>query len=732
VNKRRVPLCAAVSLLASWAVASVDAAPVRVFQAQSAAAFANGTFAGVGLDPTGSLFLTGQVVRVAALPEPFLLSACRSREGWIVGTGNAGRVLRVGRDGVVATLFETAEPEVFALLCESDGTVYAGTSPRGKVYRIPPDGKGEIWFDPKEEYIWALERASGNSAAALLVATGTQGRLFRVTARGQGEVLYDAEDTHLRALRVLADGRVLLGSAGEGLILELDQRGQVRTLFDATQPEIVGFAVAPDGTAYAAALDSEAGLAISPPEPPRDTGAKPPNAAVGAQPAPTPVVTVETGDTSRAAGKGPRSEVLRIGPQGAVENLWSFNDDTVYSLLWHDDRLWVGTGLEGRVFQWIESRMVLQRDLDERQVMALLADETGPVFATTNGAALYRTSGGGRGEERRGTYTSAALDAGQISRFGTLRWRGETAAEADVLFSLRSGMSAEPDRTWSAWTPARAGRELALSGVPTGRYLQWRAEMKSSGSQVPRITNAEISYRQENLRPRITRFGPLEPGEILVPVNFNPANQAYEPAHPNRDGIFASLDPAPMLPDELRLKTIWKKGSRTLRWEASDPNNDELRYELWFRPEASEPWMSMREDLEETFWSFDEHSLPDGVYRFRLQVSDREANLAGDEKTVEQISEPVLVDSSAPALRAWRHDNGQVRVEVEDRWNPLVEAVVSVDGKAWEPARPADGLLDSRRETFTIAAPAGTQLLMLRVTDAAFNLVTFDLLRGAP
>lgn len=754
-------LLAAALVAAAWASAG-QAAEVKVFRAQSAAAFGSGTFDGVGLDPLGSLLLAGRAERVAALPEPFLLSACRQRDGWVVGTGNAGRVLRVGRDGVVATLFETAEPEVLAVLCEPDGTVYAGSSPRGKVYRQAPGGKAEVWFDPHEEYIWALERATSSAGGPVLVATGTQGRLYRVTGRDSGDLLYDAEDTHLRAMRVLPDGRVLLGTAGEGLILLFDPsgpsgpsgpsapsdpkradgaqgpRGQARTLYDATQPEIVGFALAPDGTAYAAALDSEAGLAVPPPEPSKEAqaAAQAAAASAAAQPPPAPVVSVEAGEPPRASGKGPRSEALRIAPDGAVESIWSFPEDTVYSLLWHQDRLWVGTGLEGRVFSWIDSRMVLQGDLDERQVMALLPDEPGPAFATTNGAAIYRTAGtagaSGRAGERHGTYTSAALDAGQIARFGAFRWRGETAAADRIQFSFRSGLSSEPDRTWTEWTPARSGREIALGQVPPGRYLQWRAELSASGAGNPRITNAEISYRQTNLRPRISRFGALEPGEILVPTNFNPANQAYEPAHPNRDGIFTSLEPAAMLPDEVRLKTIWKKGSRTLRWEANDPNGDQLRYALWFRQETQSEWLPMSEDLKDSFWSFDEHSLPDGVYRFRLQASDREANLGEPALEAEQVSEPVVVDSSPAALRALRRDGGAVRVEIEDRLNPLLEAVVSVDGGKWEPALPADGLLDSRAEVFSVAAPAGTKLLLLRVTDAAFNLLTFDLLRDGP
>ena len=67
---------------------------------------------------------------------------------------------------------------------------------------------------------------------------------------------------------------------------------------------------------------------------------------------------------SRPSGfKGPRSEVLRISPEGAVESLLRFEEETVYALLWQRDRLWVGTGLEGKLYSVKERRPVLEEDV---------------------------------------------------------------------------------------------------------------------------------------------------------------------------------------------------------------------------------------------------------------------------------------------------------------------------------------------------------------------------------
>jgi hypothetical protein len=53
--------------------------------------------------------------------------------------------------------------------------------------------------------------------------------------------------------------------------------------------------------------------------------------------------------------------------------------------------------------------------------------------------------------------------------------------------------------------------------------------------------------------------------------------------------------------------------------------------------------------------------------------------------------------------------------------------VFSVDGAEGRPAPAADGLLDGRGETLRVAPEEPGRFLLLRLTDAAFNVVTYDL-----
>ncbi len=720
-------LLTALALVASG-VGPLGATETKIFETQSAAGFLAGTLDGVAVDPVGRLVPAPRVDRVASLAEPFVFALAPrggGSQGWIVGTGNSGKVLSVDAKGKINELLTTAEPSIFAVWVDPDGTAFVGSSPNGKVYRIAADGRSEVWFDPQQVYIWRIARATDGS---LWVATGTDGKLFRVTGKNEGTVVLDTEDAHIRSLLPLPNGEFLVGTAGgpsgRGLVLRVGKGGSVRAIYDATQPEVAALALAPDGTIYAALIASEASLI----DEAKGNAAAKPEARAGEG---SVVVTVEgEAPTAQVGGKerGPRSELVALTLDGEFESLWTSNDETLYDLLWLDG-LWVATGQEGKLYRLRSQRLQLEYDAVDRQLAALApplaADRArgfGPTIASSNGSAISTVSSAPRAT---GTYTSTPFDAGGISRFGVFRWRGEAPKGSKVTYSFRSGVSAIPDRTWSDWTAGKNGREIALE-VPAARYVQWRAQLEGE----PQIDGIELTYRQQNLRPKIEAFGALTPGQILVPANFNPGNQVYEPTHPNRDGIFTTLSPSSERDDSGRLKPLWKLGTRTLRWKANDPNGDTLRYRLSFRPAAKDgAWLPLADDLEDDHYSFDIAVLPDGEFRFRLEALDEKANAPGEGMIADEVSEVVVVDHSVPVLGRVERKGDRLEVEISDAWSPLREVNVSVGAKGWQSLRVSDGLLDGQRETVSIPfeKERAGKMVLLRVVDAAYNAVTFDL-----
>ena len=249
-----------------------------------------------------------------------------------------------------------------------------------------------------------------------------------------------------------------------------------------------------------------------------------------------------------------------------------------------------------------------------------------------------------------------------MARFGTLRWRGRAPRGAELAFSFRSGVSSEPDRTWSDWTAPRKPSATArwpLEGVPAGRYVQWRADAQGRRRRAtasPQIDAVELTYRQENLRPKVTSFEVLDPGEILVPAGFNPTTQVFEPVHPNREGIFTTLEEARRRRRSPHQDAV-EEGLPLVAVEGRGPERRRAR----LRPPLPTPgpgaaarattgWLPVVEELDDDHFSFDATALPDGLYRFRLTVSDAGANAPGEGMVGDELSEPVVIDHSPPAL----------------------------------------------------------------------------------
>lgn len=707
------------TLAALMIVGPLSAAPVRIFKADSAESFLRGEASGVAIESGGVLALAPSAERVAALEAPFAYAVVEHAGGWAIGTGNDGQVISVAADGATKVLLDAEESEIFALAVDRDGRLVAGSSPEGRVVRRTADGASEVIFDPEETYIWSL---AFDREGALWVATGDPGRLYRVRPGKEPERVWDGGAGHVRSLLVSDNGDVLFGTAGDARLLRW-RAGKVRTLHDSTLNEVVALAPAADGAVWMAILSSEASFVdLSPRPAPAATG----EGGEGG----TAVVVVDDGGAvgSRPAGaRGPRSELWRLLASGTLERVWSSTDETIFSLLADGDRLWAGTGLGGRLYRFEDDRPRVEREFEAKQVVGLVRGANGPVALTTNVAELWRFSAR---RERQGTFTSPALDALQVARFGVFRWTGDTPPQSSLRAAFRSGFSSEPDETWSEWSEPREGRELSLAGVEPGRFVQYRLELGGTGDGGPRVVSTELSYRQRNVRPAIDSLSVLDPGQILVPAGFNPAEQLFEPASPNRQGIFDTLGPSP--PRDERLKTVWRLGWQTVRWEASDPNGDDLRFRLEVRPEGlADGWLEIVDEHSGTQFSFDTAALPDGLYRFRLTASDEAGNPEpGATLAATRESEAVVVDRTPPALERVARRGRALTIAVYDAASPLRTAEMSLDGGEWQPLRTADGLLDGRREELmTDDLPSGAKLILLRVADAAFNVQTYDLAR---
>ena len=721
----------ALGMLAGAAVSR--AAEVGLFRLDNRDEIVAGETDGTAIGPLGQIELGFAVKKLTSFEEPFLLTAAAlPGGGFLIGTGNEGKVFKVDAAGQVTLLGAAPEGQVFSVLGRRDGTLLAAASPQAKVYRWTAQG-AELVFDAAATYVWALaEDAQGR----LLVATGLPGRIYRIDAAGRAEVLYEGAEPHIRSLLVLPGGDLLFGSAGQGLLMRRHEEGakvELETLYDAAEPEVAALATGPDGRIFAALLASEASqvdLASS-----DAAGAGEKAAAAGTEP------TVVGSRASKATG--PRSVVVEIRDH-EVKKLFELQDETLHGLVFAAGHLWAGTGQEGQLYRYDNEVLVREASFEEKQLVALLPLAGGLAVATTDAAALYLLPGDRRLE---GGFTSKPLDAKDVAAFGLLRAEGRAGQGSSFSFEARSGATEAPDPTWSPWRklPAAANESgsFSLAGISPARYLQVRARLeRTAAAAPPRLDAIELSYRQENRAPRIDKLEVLAPGEILVPAGFNPVTTTFEPWSPNREGIFTSVQ-AEEEKGEGRLKSLYKKGYRTVRWTASDGNGDPLRFTLEVAAVAGAgaevaagDWIAVVGKLDDDHYSFDSAVLPDGLYRFRLRAFDGTERSPGSGLEATRLTEPVQIDHSPPRLLSRsaaqaakggaKGESRRVEVELEDA-SPLREVALSVDGGDWQMLQPADGLLDGRREKVVLELPAAARFVVLRVTDAAFNVLTFPI-----
>jgi hypothetical protein len=705
--------------------ASLGAASVKIWVCDTAAEFSAGEARGVSVASDGTLLLGRVLVKVEGVSEPVLFAAAKGRSGDIfLATGDSGKILRVSSSGKVETEVALSEQEVTALAVGPDGALYAGASPGGKVYRIE-GSKSSLYYDTKARYVWAL----AFDGRALCVGTGLPGEIHRVTGAGKGERVHATTDAHVRALFVDAQGRLWAGTSGSGLVLRMDKAGRVTTLYDSSKPEVTAIAADRSGrvwVAAAAAADAPSGASEPISLPAALPAARAAKAGAPGEDEDKPkaevsisVSSVRLAPPRESSHGGYSSEVLVFEGAELPRSVWTSSDEIVFDLALNPvgDGVLAATGPKGKLYALLPDAWSLARTFDEKQVTIVAGEDV----ATNGSSAIYRPGTG----PAAGEYLSPIKDTARTSRFGAFRWEGEAPPGSKVEFAFRSGESATPDSTWSAWSNWAGGSPALEVQAPDARYLQWKAQMSGSSDASPRVRRTEAAYRNRNATPVVDTLAALEPAEVLARSGSGGSN-VYEASAQDEKGIFTGLEEAR---SEGAPRKLYRKGYRTLQWKATDPDGDTLVCEIEFRPAAGTKWVPLRKDLRETFYAFDATSLPDGQYVFRVTATDAESN-PGDAKAGVRESAPVRIDNTPPSVREAGRSAGQLELEAVDGASPILEAEYSLDAKKWVRIEPRDGLSDSAKESYLIrlAPDARGVYLLVRVTDTSRNVAVASFL----
>jgi hypothetical protein len=713
-----------IALLCLTLVPRLPAASTTVWEMSTYQDFVKGRFEGISLGLDGKLQLSPKLDTLFASEQPAIWSVAQAPDGTLyAATGHRGRLFRVDARGKSSLLWTAEQPEIFAVTLDAKGVVYAATSPDGKIFRIE-DGKAAEYFDPKARYIWSL---AFGADGVLYAGTGDQGKIFRVTAAGQGEVYYDTGQAQVTCLAFDREGRLIAGSEPNGIIYQISAKDHAFVLYDSTLPEIRSIVPAPDGSLYAAALGGSIAKRTSGTGQPATSGqggaapatttttitvsdvnaqsgldVKPkPEAAKPAQPAPAPATPAYSPVVDLTGVE--KSALYKIHTDNTVETLWSSKEENVYDLLANKGNLVFSTDAQGRIYRLSPDRQTtLLWQTNEGQATQLL-EYRGTLLAATGEMGTLLVAG--TTSEPKGSYTSPVHDAGSVAKWGRLTWHGTANGRGRVDFRTRSGNSARPDRTWSDWSAPIADPANALVRSPNARYIQWRAEMQGAAEQEPVLESVTLAYLPQNTPPVVK--------SVNVISQQSAAQAQKTPGQSSATAVYsitvtdtgeAGASTASGTPTQ----NVTRSTSDQLQisWTAEDQDGDRLAYSVYFRGHDEAEWKALRTGIPETSLTLDGDALADGRYLFRVVASDRPSNAGDTFRDGELISSPTLIDHTPPVVTLSNPvRNGQqveITIDAVDATSDLRRCEASRNARPWFPVEAADGVTDSPRERFLL------------------------------
>lgn len=749
MNRTRFSLPVRVSLvitLVAFSLVTAFASKTETWT-RSGKTFRVGTLEGMAIAPDGTLVPGPHEIELVRPPVGVSWCGLLMGKTALVGASDGGGLyeLEIDADGSESAITLDTMPDVFAVARSAKGEIYAATGPSGAIYQLRPDrNQARLVAKLDAVYVWDLVVLADGAIAA---ATGLPATVQRIDPKsGEKRALFESTDDHVRALALGPDGALYAGTSGTGQIVRLDAQGKHFVVYDGARPEVVALAFAKDGALFAAFVGAS-GRAPLVPTPAAKNGAAEKETAdesivVRAQ------VDGNDGDGSAREGDASRStdravlpagggELVRIPGSGEPTVLWSDKSETPLALApWGGDGVLLGTGGPARVW-WFDAKGgegILLALTETRAVTVLDTDASRVLLATSQPPIIrvYDKSAGARTSPAR--YISDVIDAKARATWGAVHAVTARESAARVRVQARAGNTAEPGFGWTEWMdvvaaagpPDSAG---AAGAFPQARYFQVKLEAQGDTA----ITSLHVRYQPVNRPPRVTNVSAQPPGVAWRPMPPPPVASGDEPiVAPTVSG--EAEDAIGKQKRGWRPKKVYEAGALTLTWEASDPDGDDVIYELASCLDTGAPcdsWTVLAAGLAREFHAFDARLLPDGVYRFRVTASDAAANSFGSGATGFAISDPVLVDATAPVITealalAMKDGRAQILVRARDAAGRLARAEVTADpAGTWITLPAADGVIDEQDEEWTTSVPIdGARAFTLRVTDAAGNVTT--------
>ncbi|MGB7599478.1 MAG: hypothetical protein WBM24_04195 [Candidatus Sulfotelmatobacter sp.] len=709
------------NLIGSGLVLTAFAEGTRSWEQSKFEELTKGTATGVAIRSVGSLDLAPTFKSLYATPSTYIWAIAADEAGNVYAAAGApARVYRITPDGKATIIFEPKELQVQALQIGPGGAIYAATAPDGKVYKIERNSDG---------------KKSAKSDSPRPTASDKDSAKIGVDASWSSSVYFEPGTKYIWDLALDKSGNLYVATGDHGEIFRVTPKGEhsvffksdethIRVLaFDAQQNLIAGsdgsgliYRISPAGGGFvlysapkkeitALALDRSGNIYAAAVGEKRNGGGSG-SAGMAA------LLSMASGAPAAGAPQVPGMTITTTPAAPALTGPFPFpgggpsGGSDVYRIApdGSPTRLWTS-----------HEDIVYALAFDAQEHLLAGTGNRGHVFAIT-------------GLDDFSDLLKAA--ASQVTAFAKAPGGAVYAATSNLgkLFVL--GPAPETQGTYEsdvfdAKIFSRWGR-VEFRGVgnvdlyarsgnvdnPDRNWSPWKkinlGTDDETGIPAARYAQWKAVLHSGNPAPTVDSMAlnylPKNVAPVIDDVNVQ-VGVKYQPmprTTGNSLGSDSSSTSGPRF--ETPTPSSHDRDSVGVKWSAHDDNDDQLVYSIYYRGDSQKRWLLLKQDIFDKAYSFDASLLPDGGYTVKVVASDAPSHSPGEALTASKESRRFEVDTTPPRIEnlsaSTEGDLIHVTFRAVDGFSPIKRAEYSIDAGEWNYVEPVGQLSDAKTENY--------------------------------
>lgn len=676
--KTKIHFTVLISTLLLYSISLYGVLP-KSFSSYDKSFFESAFYDGVMLTERSELTLAPKVMKISKLENKHIWKIYYNTNDTLYAavSGDSAQIYKINVTNGDSTLFAQADYDTAftAITVDNMGNVYAASGPEAKIYKY--DSEGNLLWETQvgDTYVWDMEfDENGN----LYVATGGENaKILSVSESGVIEEIITTEEVHAITLYYnKLDKMFYVGTAGRGLLLKVDVLGKSYTvIYDTGESEVHTITSDNIGNIYFGTATRENPSFILP-------------------------SLVDTQKPTKESDRQFRNSFYKVNKNLAVQRLFYLKQSLLFSLSSDlENNIYFITGDKTDIYK-------IDGDTGLLNYIGTLKDQTITTFTPTSKGIYFATSQTGEIFEMEhkysseGTFTSKVFDTSLFSTFGVFEYMASVGSNSSITVETRSGNIERIDKTWSEFEALGENNHI-LS--PKGRFIQFKITMIGDGEgESPRITSMYLSYIPENLAPDVLNLSVITyyEQELAKRTTASKQNQVKGPQ--------LGEDKAMVL------------------WYGSDPNGDTLLYTLYYRLSGENDYRVFAENLKVPYFIFDYNGLPEAIYDFKVVATDKLDNTINNALETSYALYNVVYDNVAPLVENFLIEKTDasytINFTVEDSMSIIQSVRYSYTPITnWNYIVSNDGLVDSKKEDFTINVSDEVSAITLEVIDIKGN-----------